>query len=63
MIIKAKYPTVGNEYVGFQGYGAQGNQISDVTRIDRLETLVTVNESLFPNNKKAFNRAFNTAFK
>ena len=63
MIIKAKYPEVGNEYVGFQGYGSQGNQISDVNRIDRLETLVTVNESLFPNNKKAFNRAFNTAFK
>ena len=63
MIIKAKYPKVGNEYVGIQGYGSQGNQISDLTRIDRLETLVTVNESLFPNNKKAFNRAFNTAFK
>ena len=63
MIIKAKYPKVGNEYVGIQGYGSQGNQISDVTKIDRLKTLVTVNESLFPNNKKAFNRAFNTAFK
>tara|TARA_R110002124_G_scaffold283982_1_gene460617 strand:- start:729 stop:926 length:198 start_codon:yes stop_codon:yes gene_type:complete len=65
MIIKAKYPKVGNEYVGFQGVGSLygGNQISNVTRIDRLETLVTVNESLFPNNKKAFNRAFNTAFK
>ena len=50
MVIKAKYPIVGNEYVGFQGIGSLygGNQISDVTRIDRLETLVTVNESIFP---------------
>jgi len=50
MIIKAKYPKVGNEYVGFQGVGSLngGNQISDITRIDRVETLVTVNESIFP---------------
>ena len=50
MIIKAKYPRVGNKYVGFQGFGSLngGNQISDVTKIDRLETLVTVNESIFP---------------
>ena len=50
MIIKAKYPRVGNEYVGFQGFGSLngGNQISNVTKIDRLETLVTVNESIFP---------------
>jgi len=50
MIIKAKYPKVGNELVGVQGYGSQGNNISDITRIDRVETLVTINESLFPNN-------------
>ena len=50
MVIKAKYPIVGNEYVGFQGFGSLngGNQISNVTKIDRLETLVTVNESIFP---------------
>tara|TARA_R110000764_G_scaffold49031_1_gene108634 strand:- start:88 stop:342 length:255 start_codon:yes stop_codon:yes gene_type:complete len=50
MIIKAKYPRVGNKYVGFQGFGSLngGNQISNVTKIDRLETLVTVNESIFP---------------
>mgnify|MGYP003666798537 CR=1 FL=1 len=50
MIIKAKYPRVGNKYVGFQGFGSLngGNQISNVTKIDRLETLVTVNDSIFP---------------
>lgn len=48
MVIKAKYPKVGNELVGVQGYGSQGNNISDITRIDRVETLVTVNESIFP---------------
>ena len=50
MVIRAKYPIVGNEYVGFQGFGSLngGNQISNVTKIDRLETLVTVNESIFP---------------
>ena len=53
MVIKAKYPIVGNEYVGFQGFGSLngGNQISNVTKIDRLETLVTVNNSIFPKDK------------
>jgi hypothetical protein len=52
MIIKAKYPRVGNKYVGFQGFGSLngGNQISNVTKIDTLKTLVTVNESNFPDN-------------
>ena len=52
MVIKAKYPIVGNEYVGFQGVGSLygGNQISNVTKIDTLKTLVTVNESNFPYN-------------
>ena len=49
MIIKAKYPIVGNEYVGFQGYGSQGNRNSTITNEDTLKTLVTVNESTFPN--------------
>ena len=50
MVIRAKYPIVGNEYVGFQGFGSLngGNQISNVTKIDRLDNLVTVNESIFP---------------
>ena len=50
MVIRAKYPIVGNEYVGFQGFGNLngGNQISDVTKIDRLDNLVTANESIFP---------------
>ena len=52
MVIRAKYPRVGNEYVGFQGVGSLygGNQISNVTKIDTLKTLVTVNESNFPDN-------------
>jgi hypothetical protein len=45
MIIKAKYPTVGNEYVGFQGYGSQGNRESVITNKDTLRTLVTINGS------------------
>lgn len=49
MIIKAKYPKVGNEYVGIQGYGSQGNRNSTITNEDTLRTLVTVNESTFPN--------------
>ena len=50
MIIKAKYPKVGNKYVGFQGFGSLngGNQISNVTKIDRLDNLTTANESIFP---------------
>lgn len=45
MIIKAKYPIVGNEYVGFQGYGSQGNRESVITNEDTLRTLVTTNGS------------------
>lgn len=43
--IRAKYPKVGNEYGGLnaapQGFGSMygGNQISDVNREDREETL------------------------
>ena len=44
MIIKAKYPKVGNEYVGFQGYGSQGNRNSTITNEDTLRTLVTVSD-------------------
>ena len=49
MYIKAKYPKVGNEFGGPnakpQEFGSLygGNQISDVTRINRNETLTTNN--------------------
>lgn len=49
MIIKAKYPKVGNELVGIQGYGSQGNRNSVVVNTDTLRTVVTINESTFPN--------------
>lgn len=53
MYIKAKYPKVGNEYGGpqakAQGFGSLygGNQISDVSRLDREDTIVNVNNSNF----------------
>ena len=54
MYIKAKYPKVGNEFggpnAGPQGFGSLygGNQISNVTRSERLDILTTENNSLFP---------------
>jgi hypothetical protein len=54
MYIKAKYPKVGNEFggpnAGPQGFGSLygGNQVSDITRTERNETLITENESQFP---------------
>jgi len=56
MYIKAKYPKVGNEYGGPnakpQGFGSLygGNQQSDVSQIERSETLITINDSDFPRN-------------
>tara|TARA_R110002167_G_scaffold114533_1_gene288377 strand:- start:360 stop:527 length:168 start_codon:yes stop_codon:yes gene_type:complete len=53
MYIKAKYPKVGNEYGGpqakAQGFGSLygGNQISNVSRLDREDTIVNVNNSNF----------------
>jgi hypothetical protein len=53
MYIKAKYPKVGNEYGGTQakaqGFGSLygGNQISNVSRLDREDTIVNVNNSNF----------------
>ena len=53
MYIKAKYPKVGNKYGGpqakAQGFGSLygGNQISDITKIDREDTIVNVNNSNF----------------
>tara|TARA_B110000208_G_scaffold175209_1_gene220557 strand:- start:380 stop:580 length:201 start_codon:yes stop_codon:yes gene_type:complete len=44
MIIRAKYPIVGNEYVGFQGYGSQGNRNSTIINEDTLRTLVNFSE-------------------
>lgn len=40
MIIKAKYPKVGNKYVGYQRIGSLhgGNQVSEVTNIDSRES-------------------------
>ena len=55
MYIKAKYPKVGNEFGGPnakpQGFGSLygGNQASDVSQIERLEELITENDSEFPN--------------
>lgn len=39
MIIKAKYPKIGNEYTGIQGFGSLygGNQASNVVNIDSRE--------------------------
>jgi len=47
MIKRAKYPLVGNDYTGFQGFGSLygGNQVSDVTNIERNETTITDNGS------------------
>ena len=53
MYIKAKYPKVGNEFggpqAGPQGFGSLygGNQVSDVNRLDREDTIVNVNSSNF----------------
>jgi len=51
MYIKAKYPKVGREWYrqGEQGFGSLygGNQISDITKIDREDTIVNVNNSNF----------------
>jgi hypothetical protein len=51
MYIKAKYPKVGREWYrqGVQGFGSLygGNQISDITKIDREDTIVNVNNSNF----------------
>ncbi len=51
MYIKAKYPKVGREWYrqGVQGFGSLygGNQISDVSRLDREDTIVNVNNSNF----------------
>lgn len=45
MIIKAKYPKIGNEYTGIQGFGSLygGNHESNVSQIERNETLITEN--------------------
>ena len=49
MYIKAKYPKVGNEFGGpnakAQGFGSLYNvrTISDITQIERSETLTTEN--------------------
>ena len=51
MYIKAKYPKVGREWYrqGVQGFGSLygGNQVSDVNRLDREDTIVNVNNSNF----------------
>lgn len=51
MYIKAKYPKVGREWYrqGVQGFGSLygGNQISEVSRLDREDTIVSVNNSNF----------------
>jgi len=51
MYIKAKYPKVGRDWYrqGVQGFGSLygGNQISDVSRLDREDTIVNVNNSNF----------------
>jgi len=51
MYIKAKYPKVGREWYrqGVQGFGSTygGNQVSDVNRLDREDTIVNVNNSNF----------------
>tara|TARA_R110001599_G_scaffold238199_3_gene437975 strand:- start:22297 stop:22464 length:168 start_codon:yes stop_codon:yes gene_type:complete len=53
MYIRAKYPKIGNEFGGAnakpQRFGSLYNirTISDITRIDRSETLITINDSQF----------------
>lgn len=51
MIIKAKYPKVGNEYggmnAGVQGFGSLygGNHQSTITQVERLEQIENDRES------------------
>ena len=53
-VIKAKYPKIGSEFThsGIQGFGSTyGGNVNPVvkTQIERLETLITDNDSNFPN--------------
>lgn len=53
-VIKAKYPKIGSEFThsGIQGFGSvYGGNVNPVVKnqIERSETLVTENESNFPN--------------
>lgn len=51
MIIKAKYPIVGNEYVGLQGFGSLygGNQTSSIVNGDTTHAIVATSTNTFPN--------------
>ena len=47
MVIKAKYPKVGNELLGYQGIGSLhgGNQVSSVTNIESSRAIIKDNDS------------------
>jgi hypothetical protein len=51
MKIKAKYPIVGNEYVGIQGFGSLygGNHTSSVSNGDTTHEIATTSTNTFPN--------------
>lgn len=64
MIIKAKYPTIGNDYVGYQGFGSLygGNQTSDVIQIEDERLLSFVNEAGVIGLERQFSYAFSEDF-
>ena len=51
MIKKAKYPIVGNEYVGIQGFGSLygGNQTSSITNENTIHSVSNSSTNPFPN--------------
>lgn len=53
MIIRAKYPLIGNEFVGYQGFGSLygNNNISDITSgISGDRTVEQDHDSVWPDN-------------
>lgn len=62
--IRAKYPKVGNEYIGYQGIGSLngGNVISDSSNINSERTNEFINESGETFALRTFSRAFSSAF-
>jgi len=47
MVVKAKYPKIGNELIGYQEIGSLngGNQLSSVTIIESLRGIINENQS------------------
>lgn len=56
MIIKAKYPIIGNDFVGYQGFGSLyvNNTISVVSNEDTIHSEI---------RNREFNQEFNNSFK